>query len=101
MPVSTIFQVLSSATPNLISPSFECQNQSGTGGSHLMPLFDGQMPSLKMLHLDGFSTWPAHYFRGLTHVSFCRQSADLSQRHSTSEFLDFLEGCPLLEDLIL
>ncbi|SJL17523.1 uncharacterized protein ARMOST_21075 [Armillaria ostoyae] len=40
-------------------------------------------------------SWP------FTYVSFCRQSADLSQRHSTSEFLDFLEGCPLLEDLIL
>ncbi|KAK0185021.1 hypothetical protein F5146DRAFT_1167910 [Armillaria mellea] len=101
LPVSTVFQVLSSAAPNLMSLSFECQNQYGTGGSHLMPLFDGQTPSLKMLHLDGFSTWPAHYFHGLTHVSFCRQSADLSQRQSTSEFLDFLEGCPLLEHLIL
>ncbi|KAK0457299.1 uncharacterized protein EV420DRAFT_1689965 [Desarmillaria tabescens] len=47
-----------------------------------------------------FSTWPANYFRGLTHVSIRRQSADFSQRHSTPEFLDFLEGCPLPEDLI-
>ncbi|KAK0441739.1 uncharacterized protein EV420DRAFT_1235650, partial [Desarmillaria tabescens] len=54
-------------------------------------LFDRQMPSLRMLYLDSFSAWPAHYFRGLTHVSFCRKSTDISQCPSTLEFLDFLE----------
>ncbi|KAF9022822.1 hypothetical protein BDZ89DRAFT_1137117 [Hymenopellis radicata] len=62
-------------------------------------LFDGHMPRLKKLTLEHFSKWPHHNLSGLTHV--CLQRQQPHSRPTTGAFLDFLEGCPDLEELIL
>ncbi|KAF8905387.1 hypothetical protein CPB85DRAFT_1315446 [Mucidula mucida] len=62
-------------------------------------LFAGHTPRLRRLTLEHFCRWPHHVFTGLTHVCLQRQSR--GSRPTTNEFLDFLEGCPDLEELQL
>lgn len=64
----------------------------------LPPIFQGNMPRLKKLALSYYTSWPSGYFKGLTHLYLCTQA---QTRPTTSEFLDFLEGSPLLEVLSL
>lgn len=66
--------------------------------SSLPPMFDGgTMPKLKRLCLMSFSSWPSGYFTSLTHICLHDQMGAVDM----SEFLDFLELSPLLQELIL
>lgn len=98
----TVFETLSAsgAAPELVSLTIDTLG-TVDAGSHLPALFDGKMPKLRMLCLEYFSTWPSGYFTSLTHVCFHHQPVPQSARPSTSQFLDFLEGCPALEVLAM
>ncbi|KAJ7593888.1 hypothetical protein C8J56DRAFT_423501 [Mycena floridula] len=65
----------------------------------LPPLFGGIMPKLTKVSIDYYTSWPAGYFTKLTHLCLSNQY-DFS-RPSTSDFLDFLDASPLLEELSL
>lgn len=91
--------LLSVPAPHLQSLTLETTGPT-TGGPALPPLFTGEMPHLKMLTLEHFITWPDGYFRGLTHVCLHHQPQDIL-RVRTSEFLDFLDASPELEELVL
>ncbi|PBK91833.1 hypothetical protein ARMGADRAFT_931407, partial [Armillaria gallica] len=98
----TVFETLSAsgAAPELVSLTIDTLG-TVDAGSHLPALFNGKMPKLRRLCLEYFSTWPSGYFTSLTHVCFHHQPVPQSARPSTSQFLDFLEGCPALEVLAM
>ncbi|KAK0238339.1 hypothetical protein EDD85DRAFT_1021912 [Armillaria nabsnona] len=98
----TVFETLSAsgAAPELVSLTIDTLG-TVDAGSHLPALFNGKMPKLRKLCLEYFSTWPSGYFTSLTHVCFHHQPVPQSARPSTSQFLDFLEGCPVLEVLAM
>ncbi|THU92356.1 hypothetical protein K435DRAFT_594536, partial [Dendrothele bispora CBS 962.96] len=75
---------------------------AGPGTDVLPSIFNGEMPSLKMLLLTYYTSWPSGYFRNLTHLCLLDQcNVQPTSRPSTSEFLDFLEMSPQLEYLFL
>ncbi|PCH40327.1 hypothetical protein WOLCODRAFT_143034 [Wolfiporia cocos MD-104 SS10] len=66
----------------------------------MMPqLFDGQMPHLSRLHLTGSYPWLCKFGPNLTHLRIDNSLTTLQT--STTAFLDFLESCPKLVELIL
>ncbi|KAG7090386.1 hypothetical protein E1B28_009505 [Marasmius oreades] len=69
-------------------------------GGVLPRIFDDRMPVLRAVTLEHFTSWPAGYFRHLTHLClFDQWNEGPVARPSTREFLDFLEGSPGLEEL--
>jgi len=67
---------------------------------HILPtIFDGHTPKLTKLTLSSFTSWPGNQFNGLTHLCLYNQMPE--HRPSMSEFLQFLEGCPDMEELVL
>ncbi|THU76614.1 hypothetical protein K435DRAFT_704483, partial [Dendrothele bispora CBS 962.96] len=75
---------------------------AGPGTEVLPSIFNGEMPSLKMLLLTHYTRWPSGYFQNLTHLCLLDQcDTQPNSRPSTSEFLDFLEMSPQLEYLII
>ncbi|THU92355.1 hypothetical protein K435DRAFT_210895 [Dendrothele bispora CBS 962.96] len=65
---------------------------AGPGTEVLPSIFNGEMPSLKMLLLTHYTRWPSGYFQNLTHLCLLDQcDTQPNSRPSTSEFLDFLE----------
>ncbi|KAK0488982.1 hypothetical protein IW261DRAFT_1442571 [Armillaria novae-zelandiae] len=59
----------------------------------------GVLPPIRQLCLAHFTSWPAGLFTNLTHLCLHDQS-DVG-RMTTSEFLDFIEQSPRLEELNL
>lgn len=63
-------------------------------------LFDSSTPNLERLTLANFTTWPGNTFgTNLTHL--CLLDQHPRSRMELPEFLDFLESCPQLQELIL
>ncbi|KIP07539.1 hypothetical protein PHLGIDRAFT_70880, partial [Phlebiopsis gigantea 11061_1 CR5-6] len=63
-------------------------------------LFSGRTPKLERLTLANFTTWPGNSFgSNLTHL--CLLDQHHRARMGISEFLDFLESCPHLKELVL
>ncbi|KAK0238931.1 hypothetical protein EDD85DRAFT_951146 [Armillaria nabsnona] len=86
------------AAPRLASLTIMTEGRDVVGGV-LPPLFSGQIPSIRQLCLAHFTSWPAGLFANLTHLCLHDQS-DVG-RMTTSEFLDFIEQSPRLEELNL
>ncbi|THU90346.1 hypothetical protein K435DRAFT_676202, partial [Dendrothele bispora CBS 962.96] len=68
-------------------------------GSTLPSLFGGDMPRLKHLFLEHYTSWPQNHFHNLTHV--CIFDQDVLSVPTTAHFLDLLDSSPLLEELAL
>jgi len=66
----------------------------------LPPIFGGDISRVTHLQVESFSPYPGHTFGCLTHLALSSQS-QYEKRPSMTEFLDFLEANPLLEELLL
>lgn len=66
----------------------------------LPPIFGGDISRVTHLQVESFSPYPTHTFGYLTHLALSSQS-QYEKRPSMSEFLDFLEANPHLEELLL
>ncbi|KAI3604292.1 hypothetical protein WG66_008197 [Moniliophthora roreri] len=96
-----IWQSLNRPAPMLESLSIEALPAHARDGV-LPSIFQDKMPHLRYLNLHQFTSWPTPYFHGLTSLCLCCQLNDTpTRRLSTSEFLNFLEFSPALEDLVL
>ncbi|KAJ7274521.1 hypothetical protein B0H12DRAFT_1089096 [Mycena haematopus] len=91
-------QLFSSPAPRLSSLSIEGDEQE-EWGDILPPIFSGHMPKLRQLALGYFTSWPKGYFHNLT--SLCLYNQRGSSLPTTTEFLDFLEFSPRIEELAL
>ncbi|KAF7330453.1 Arp2/3 complex subunit [Mycena venus] len=90
--------LFSSPAPRLDSLLIEVEDREELSGV-LPPIFCGHMPKLRQLALGYFTSWPKGYFRNLT--SLCLYNQREGSLPTTSEFLDFLESSPHLEELAL
>ncbi|KAK7448128.1 hypothetical protein VKT23_013887 [Stygiomarasmius scandens] len=89
-------EMFTKSVPVLESLSvFAHSSQSGI----LPPLFAGHMPRLRQISMKHYTCWPANQFSNLTHV--CLFDQDISSIPTTTQFLDFLESSPFLEELAL
>ncbi|KAJ8089422.1 hypothetical protein PM082_014670 [Marasmius tenuissimus] len=96
-----IYQSFRVSAPLLYSLSIVTKGRDVVGGV-LPPIFNDDMPSLRQLTLEHFTSWPAGYFVNLTHLCLFDQSNDTPvSRPTTSQFLDFLESSPALEELAI
>ncbi|KAL0574623.1 hypothetical protein V5O48_007349, partial [Marasmius crinis-equi] len=96
-----IYQSLKDPAPLLYSLSIVTKGRDVTGGV-LPPIFSNDMPSLRQLTLEHFTSWPTKYFTNLTHLCLFDQWNDTPvSRPSTCQFLDFLESSPALEELAI
>lgn len=95
---SPVYQLLRSPAPRLSSLSIVAAGNDATSAA-LPPVFAGEMPNLRQLTLEYFTSWPKDMFRDLTHLLLYDQCE--FSRPTTSEFLDVLELCPRLEELAL
>ncbi|KAF7375015.1 Glycosyltransferase family 49 protein [Mycena sanguinolenta] len=91
-------QIFSSPAPRLNSLLIEAEDQE-EWNSVLPPIFCGNMPKLRQLALGYFTSWPKGYFHNLTSLCLYHQRA--STLPTTTEFLDFLEFSPHIEELAL
>lgn len=66
----------------------------------LPSIFGGDISRVTHLHIESFSPYPGHTFGRLTHLALSSQS-QYERRPSMTEFLDFLEANPCLEELLL
>lgn len=66
----------------------------------LPPIFGGDISRVTHLQVESFSPYPGHTFGCLTHLALSSQS-QYEKRPSMTEFLDFLEANPRLEELLL
>ncbi|KAK0232531.1 hypothetical protein IW262DRAFT_1450981 [Armillaria fumosa] len=94
-----LYELLKKPAKSLLSLTILIDGDRNSTPHDLPTLFRGRMPRLKQLCLEHISTWPKTHFQNLTHVCLYRQ--DRAFRPCTNDFLDFLEGCPLLEELAL
>ncbi|KAF9073190.1 hypothetical protein BDP27DRAFT_315320 [Rhodocollybia butyracea] len=83
-----IYSLLSSAAPNLLSLTLRTDGKDVLGGV-LPSVFDGDMPQLREVTLEHFTSWPPSYFHNLTALSLSDQAFN---RPTTLAFLDFLEN---------
>ncbi|KAG7444923.1 uncharacterized protein BT62DRAFT_863545, partial [Guyanagaster necrorhizus] len=97
---TSIYQRLcaADAAPHLVSLTIMTEGRDVVGGV-LPQLFSGQMPNVRQLCLAHFTSWPVGLFTNLTHLCLHDQ-CDVG-RMTTSEFLDFIEQSPRLEELNL
>ncbi|KAJ7707798.1 hypothetical protein B0H17DRAFT_918107, partial [Mycena rosella] len=91
-------RVFSSPAPRLESLTIEVAGQEDVS-STLPPIFAGHMPKLRQLALGHFTSWPKGYFHNLS--ALCLHNQPTDSWPSTSEFLDFIESSPCLEELAL
>ncbi|KAJ7475771.1 hypothetical protein FB451DRAFT_256355 [Mycena latifolia] len=91
-------RLFSSPAPRLESLTIEVAEQRDLS-SALPPIFAGRMPKLRQLALGYFTSWPKGYFHNLS--ALCLYNQKENSWPSTSEFLDFLESSPRLEELAL
>lgn len=93
-------QLFSSPAPRLTSLMIDVAREGRKViTSTLPPIFAGCMPKLRELALGYFTAWPKGYFHNLTHLLLHNQKED--SWPSSSEFMDFLEFSPRLEELAL
>lgn len=92
------FSLLNRPAPQLVSLSIISRGWV-VAAPDIPSIFADEMPNLRQLTLGFFTSWQPGYFRELTHLSLYHQNS--STRPSTSHFLDHLESCPLLEELVL
>ncbi|KAF9258972.1 hypothetical protein L218DRAFT_840496, partial [Marasmius fiardii PR-910] len=96
-----IYQSLNHPAPNLSSLSIVTKGRDVVGGA-LPSIFADDMPSLRQLTLEHFTSWPSTYFTHLTHLClFDQWNETPTSRPTTAEFLDFLESSPQLEELAI
>jgi hypothetical protein len=93
-----VLETFDMPAPNLESLTIATDSKEGVNVV-LPTLFGGQTPRLTQLTLEHFTSWPGNSFHNLTHLCLYDQSE--IGRQSTSEFLDLLESCPLLQRLNL
>ncbi|KAJ7127082.1 hypothetical protein C8R44DRAFT_113557 [Mycena epipterygia] len=91
-------KLFSSPAPRLHSLMIEVEGREDLSTA-LPPIFAGRMPKLRQLALGYFTSWPKGYFHNLTHLALYNQKEN--SWSSTSEFLDFLEYSPRIEELAL
>ncbi|KAJ7127104.1 hypothetical protein C8R44DRAFT_555458, partial [Mycena epipterygia] len=91
-------QLFSSPAPRLHSLLIQVERPEDLSPA-LPPIFAGRMPNLRQLALGYFTSWPKGYFHNLTHLALYHQKDN--SWPSTSEFLDFLEHSPRIEELAL
>jgi hypothetical protein len=91
-------QFFSSPAPRLNSLLMQVEEREELDGV-LPPIFCGHMPKLRQLALGYFTSWPTGYFHNLT--SLCLYHQRESSLPTTTEFLDFLEFSPHMEELVL
>ncbi|PBK61510.1 hypothetical protein ARMSODRAFT_1089683 [Armillaria solidipes] len=94
-----LYELLKKPAKSLLSLTILIDGDRNSTPHDLPTLFSGRMPRLRQLCLEHISTWPKNHFQNLTHVCLYRQDREF--RPCTNDFLDFLEGCPLLEELAL
>lgn len=94
----SIFHRFTSPVPVLTSLTLITEGRDIVNGT-LPPIFSGQMPSLRKLCLKHLTSWPRNYFQSLTHL--CLYNQNPSTRPTMDEFLEFLQGSPMLEELAL
>lgn len=92
-----VYSLLNHPAPHLSSMTII--NSGRDGVDSLPPVFAGHMPNLRQLTLEFFTSWPTGYFEQLTHLCLYHQC--LISRPTTSQFLDYLDSCPQLIDLVL
>ncbi|KAJ6505926.1 hypothetical protein DFH09DRAFT_283822 [Mycena vulgaris] len=92
-------RLFSSPAPRLESLLIDVVAGQNDLSSALPPVFAGRMPKLRQLALGYFTSWPKGYFHNLASVCLYHQKEN--SWPSTSEFLDFLESSPRLEELSL
>uniref|UniRef100_A0A0W0EX32 Uncharacterized protein n=1 Tax=Moniliophthora roreri TaxID=221103 RepID=A0A0W0EX32_MONRR len=96
-----IYGSLKEPAPDLVSLSIVTKGRDVVGGV-LPSIFNDDMPKLRQLTLEHFTSWPTTYFTNLTHCClFDQWDATATSRPTTSQFLDFLESSPGLEELAL
>ena len=67
---------------------------------HALPaLFNGQTPKLRQLNVEHFTSWSGNHFADLTHL--CLYNQHTTGRPTLSQFIDFIETCPRLQELAL
>lgn len=93
-----LYQMLSSPAPSLSSLTIITDGKDVVNAA-LPLIFAGEMPNLRHLTLEYFTSWPPSLFQNLTHL--CLYDQFDFTRPTTSDFLDFLTSSPLLEDLAL
>ncbi|KAJ7127105.1 hypothetical protein C8R44DRAFT_874185 [Mycena epipterygia] len=91
-------QLFSSPAPRLHSLLIQVERPEDLSPA-LPPIFAGRMSKLRQLALGYFTSWPKGYFHNLTHLALYHQKEN--SWPSTSEFLDFLDHSPRIEELAL
>lgn len=92
-----MYSLLNHPAPQL--SSLTIINNGWDGINALPPIFAGHMPNLRQVTLGYFTSWPTGCFGQLTHLCLYHQCR--FTRPSTSQFLDYLDACPELVEMVL
>jgi hypothetical protein len=95
---SSIFDIFQGPAPELESLTIASQ-RIPPADSVLPKLFDGHTPKLSRLNLEYFTSWPENDFTDLTHL--CLNNQHNNGGLTLSQFLDFIETCPRLQELLV
>ncbi|KAE9403500.1 hypothetical protein BT96DRAFT_796542, partial [Gymnopus androsaceus JB14] len=93
---SPIYNLLVDPAPSLVGLSILTRGGQVNGG-FLPPIFAGEMPLLREVALEHFTSWPTNYFHNLSSLYLLNQV--FFSRPTTLAFLDFLENSPRLQKL--
>ncbi|EIM83542.1 uncharacterized protein STEHIDRAFT_170794, partial [Stereum hirsutum FP-91666 SS1] len=88
------------SAPNLQSLRISAPTWAANAPPVLPTLFNDNIPNLKQLHIESFSSWPGHCFTRLAHLAISCQS-QYEHRSSMTNMLDVLEANPLLEEILV
>lgn len=97
---SYILSTCQFSAPSLQSLRISAPTWAASTPPVLPTLFNNNIPDLKQLHIESFSSWPGHRFTTLTHLAISCQS-QYEYRSSMTEMLNVLEANPLLEEILV